>query len=46
MFQIQLETDAYVPGLNPTPDYDIDHSKLLFIVWTLNQQQPSGSIQM
>ena len=28
MFQIQVETDAQVPGLNPAWDYDIDGSEL------------------
>ena len=32
MFQIQVETDAKVPGLNPTRGYDIDRSELEIIL--------------
>ena len=32
MFQIQVETDAQVPGLNPMLDYDTDCSALEIVV--------------
>ena len=35
MFQIKVETDAYVPGLNPCSEYDIDRPKLETHIYNL-----------
>ena len=43
MFQIQIETDPSVPGLNPARDYDIDRSESEMACHYLNSSTPGGS---
>ena len=40
VFQIQVETDAQVPGSNPTLDWDIDCSELEITCRYSNSRAP------
>ena len=47
MFQIQVETDSYVPGLNPALDYDIYflwNDQLFGLFWYMQTKETKTDV--